>query len=135
MSIPTYSADGKRLRDYSLSAIQSLFQQGRVTLEHGRKGRICRAYFRATDSQQNAVGTNPIVKRPHAGTHYSFVGQVGSARLWQFQELPDSREPFRAVERSVTLRRLAPVIAIDSFRKRSKRPVEFAAPPMLKRAA
>lgn len=149
-SIRTYSAAGVPLRKYSLSSIKYLLRQQRITVERGRDGRIKAAHFRATDDRQEPIGRNPILKRPHRGTYYSRIKQVGDTRLWQHKKLPTARDleylfgtvesrrdqdlilraAFQSVERSVMHRHSRAPVAIHAFKKRFRKPV--AVVPLLR---
>jgi hypothetical protein len=119
-SIPTYMADGTRVRNHSLAAVEHLLEQDRVTVERKRNGTISRAYFRPTDQQQNPLNGNPIIKRFRRGAVYSSMTTIGEVRLWQLHKLPASRDAFRAVERSVLQKECAPIVSIDAFRESAK---------------
>lgn len=146
--IPTYTADGARLRDYSLASIERLLEQERVTVQRAPTGVILCASFRPTDERQNPLpGRNPVAKKVHRGTYYSSLKSDGNSRVWQLHKLPTSRDfehlygrprnrreselfaraVFRSVERSVMREKTAPVIAIDDFKKASEKSLRTAA--------
>lgn len=132
-TVPTYSADGKRLRNYSLASIESLLVSDRVAVERNRKGEITCATMRPADK------SNPILKSAHMGQSYSFLQNLPSGhRAWSHSRLLDEseltsegiadaekfvRDIFFAVPASVSRieKPLAPVISIEEYRNRSKR--------------
>jgi hypothetical protein len=91
--IPAYTAEGVRLRDYSLESIQRLLEQDRITVHKTPKGVILCACFRPVDERQNPIpGSNPLVKKLRNGTYYSSLKSEGSARIWQLHKLPNSAD-------------------------------------------
>ena len=78
--VPTYAADGRRLRSYSLSAIERLHKMSMVAVRRNRYGKIVAAFFRHSD------GANPILCSAHTGTRYSDLVRVGpDTRAWQLR--------------------------------------------------
>lgn len=84
--IPTYAADGRRLRAYSLEAIEHLLSLSKVVVRRNAHGRIKVAQFRGL------AGANPLRSTAHAGTKYSFLVQNISTRSWQHKDLISSRD-------------------------------------------
>ena len=136
--IPTYAADGRRLRDYSLAAIERLESLSLVVVRR-LNGRIRCALFRGL------MGANPLRATAHAGTRYSFLRRSGEVRLWehaplvQRQEIEALFEGARSVEDArlldrfvraiflavplsclVSPRRAANVVSIDEGRHEQK---------------
>jgi len=150
-AIPTYASDGRRLRRYTLEAIERLEQLDLVAVQRNRKGRIVCAHFRPQD------GANPISNAAHTGTRYSFEESLPSGcAAWTHRALErdpralatlfgesaddsDQAELFvRAIFRAVPLscmkrtesKTSAKVVSIDAGRRRPKmgavnRPIEF----------
>lgn len=149
-TVPTYAADGRRLRSYTLEAIERLVKLDLVAVQRNRHGRIVLANFRPVD------GANPIRTTAHLGTKYSFNEHLPSGlTAWKHRallrderalaatlgELADDpadadlfiRRVFRAVPLScLTQSEGAPakVVSIDAGRRKRKasgtaRPVEF----------
>jgi hypothetical protein len=85
--IPTYAADGRRLRDYPESSIQRLLALDKVTVTYKRKGKIACAFFRPLD------GANPLRRSAHVGTRYSFEEPLPSGHFaWKHRRLLQSQE-------------------------------------------
>lgn len=118
--IPTFAATGKRIRDYSPSAIARLLALDLIVVERYRRGAIKRAHFRPQG------GANPVKAHAHMGTHYSYEQPLPSGRYaWThkpllqeqeiealFGEIDSSTEPadrfVRAVFRAVPLSVMRP---------------------------
>jgi len=84
--IPTYSSEGRRLRRYTLEAIERLEQLNLVAVQRNRRGRIVCAHFRGID------GANPIQNAPHSGTFYSSEETLPSGRsAWKHRGLVRDR--------------------------------------------
>jgi hypothetical protein len=98
--IPTYDADGTRLRSYSPAAIERLVSLNRV-VPTIRRGRIVCATFRERD------GSNPLRHSAHMGQRYSFDELLPSGHhAWKHKSLPkDASEDLfvRAIFRGVAL--------------------------------
>ncbi len=142
-TVPTYASDGRRLRRYTLEAIERLERLNLVAVQRNRHGRIVIAHFRPTD------GANPIRTTAHMGTKYSFNEHLPSGHMaWKYRRLirderalaamfgesPDDVEDaelfVRAVFRAVPLSCMAKpakVVSIDTSRKQkaTARPIEF----------
>ena len=132
-TIPTFSADGKRLRNYSLASIEKLLEQDRMAVERNRAGKITCATMRPADR------SNPIATTAHMGQSYSFLEHLPSGHCaWSHSRLLDASEAtaegiadaeafvrnvFMQVPNSIAAveRKLAPVICIDEFRRKAKR--------------
>lgn len=137
--IPTFAADGKRLRAYSPDAIERLLSLSLVVVIRNRKGRILRAHFRPTD------GANPLRASCNMGQRYYFLEHVGDHKVYSHTPLiaaedaaelngqtPEEldryiRNIFRAVPLSVMQQRVAPtptpkakVVDIGEYRKRTR---------------
>ncbi len=150
ITIPTYGADGQRLRNYPLRSIEWMLSLDEVVVQRNRKGSIVCAHLRAEG------GALTILDSAYMGQHYSFDERLPSGRsAWRHSPLLQRadrknlmsegfnseqvdrfvRRTFRAVPLSCMSRtRLegpptpAKVVSIDSFRKRgleNSRPVEF----------
>lgn len=145
MTIPTYAADGRRLRSYTPSAVARLISLDQIVVECNRKGKIVCATFRP------ASGANPIRKTAHLGQHYSFREALPSGHhCWKHSNVLTRREAgelaghdlekvegdrfirtvFWAVPLSILQRQekatAAKMVSIDRGRKpRVSRPVEF----------
>ena len=158
LTIPTFSSDGRRLRNYNLASIEKLLDVDRVAVERDRHGQITCATFRP------ASGANPIKANAHMGQSYSFPQQLPSGhRAWTHSSLIDSSEAseagirdaetfirgvFHHVRDSITVlqpnkranvvcidagrpkRTLAPVISIETYRNRVKRSRPVTARPI-----
>lgn len=147
-TVPTYASDGRRLRRYTLEAIERLEKLDLVAVQRNRNGRIVCAHFRPAD------GANPIRSTAHMGTQYSFDETLPSGHsAWKhrallrderalaslFGEQPDDpadaelfvQAIFRAVPLSCMAGKTSPkVISINAGRKRktkptAARPIEF----------
>lgn len=145
-TVPTYATDGRRLRRYTLEAIERLETLDLVAVQRNRKGRIVAAHFRGLD------GANPIQNNAHMGQSYSFEQHLASGRTaWKhrkliqdgrmletlFGETPDDRAEaelfIRAIFRAVPLscmkgnelKKPAKVVSIEAGRKPAPRPLEF----------
>jgi hypothetical protein len=133
--IPTYAADGRRLRNYSPDEINHLLSLSLVVVRRNQRGQIRVAQFRGQG------GANPLRRTAHLGTRYAFLGE---ARVWKHRRLLQSQdveylfgEPdnlaeaelfvqavFRAVPLSCLKREKpakAKVIPIDARTKREKK--------------
>lgn len=134
MNVPTFSSDGKRLRNYSRVVLEKMAASGRVAVERNRADLIVCATMRPSD------GANPILKSAHMGQSYSFEQILPSSghRVWSHKELVDTRDLkaseanaaqafvrklFLAVPLSVAVveKPLAPVVCIDDYRQKQKR--------------
>jgi hypothetical protein len=80
-SIPTFGADGRRLRSYSLPAVERLLSLSKVVVRRNRRGRITSACFRPTD------GANPLRLTALMGTRYSYQQQLDEHRAWSHRRL------------------------------------------------
>lgn len=81
-TVPTYAVDGRRLRSYTLEAIERLLQMDLVAVQRNRAGRIVTAHFR------DGEGANPIRATAHLGTKYSFNQHLPSGRTaWKYRAL------------------------------------------------
>lgn len=144
-----FASDGRRLRDYSLRAVELLLAISRVVVERNKRGEILCATFRPLS------GANPLSKSAHMGQRYSYAQPLADGHYaWRHRELIgerdiealfgeltehelESRELFiRAVFRAVPLSILrrpgvkkstpARVFSIEAGRSRaSRRPIEF----------
>lgn len=121
-TIEAFDANGNRLRRYSQHSIEYYLALGRVAVTRNLCGAIVRATFLPSSNRQTPIAGR---KTLHRGTRYSRQKQVGDVRLWQHRAMPDSREPFRAVEYSVTVQAQKRVVSIDSLEKASTQPVEI----------
>ena len=83
--IRLHAADGELLRFCSLYQANNLYLQGKVTLEHNKKGRPCAAHYVHKD------GTDSVQLRISPGTSYTFVEQVDGTpyRITQHKSLPE----------------------------------------------
>jgi hypothetical protein len=84
--IPTYAASGARLhgvrlRDYSLSMIERLLADAKITVRRNRKGVIVSAQYRAE------AGATTLQATSLAGTRYSFLEQIREVRVWSHRRL------------------------------------------------
>ena len=150
-TIPTYAADGRRLRNYPLLQIENLLTSGAVRVDRNRRGEIKAANFLPVSGSAANISA-------FMGQTYSFHEHLPSGhRAWKHsslfrgsvRELLDAdasererdefvRNIFRAVPLSVMAAsadvatpapKPAKVISIDSYRKKrpavSARPIEF----------
>lgn len=80
--VPTFRADGRRVRDYSSEAIARLHALGLIVVGRSRKGRITCAQFKSD------AGANPLVKSAHMGQQYSYEQALPSGHYaWRHREL------------------------------------------------
>ncbi len=80
--IPTFAADGRRLRNYSVESVERLSNLHLITVVRaGRKGAIVSAHFRSPG------GASAIKRTAHLGQKYSYLARIGQSRLWQHQPL------------------------------------------------
>src|SRR3954452_6607394 len=86
VGIPTYSADGHRIRNHSLTAIERLLELRKILVKRNHRGVIVAANFLPQSS------ANPSRKSPHVGTQYSLLNRVGDVRLWQHRNFFTQRE-------------------------------------------
>lgn len=123
--IPTYTADGRRYRDYSLTAIERMLSLSMVVVRRDRLGRIRVALFR------DRIGGHPLIAAARFGQRYSFLRWISEhARCYEHKALPTDRDGFvRDVFMQVPLSILvspppapAKVVSIASARRR---PVSF----------
>jgi hypothetical protein len=81
-TIPTYAANGARLRDRSLDSVLRLEELKKVALKRDRRGRVRGCQFLSD------AGANPIRKSAHMGQRYSYMKRIGEhARIWQHRQL------------------------------------------------
>jgi hypothetical protein len=119
--IPTFAADGRRLRPYSLRAIECLLAQHRVAVERNHLGVIVRATLRPVDEGRNPIGVAPVLLQPKAGTRYSFEIRCGDRKIWQHHRVPE-RAAFECVPASIMRtqpKQRANVISIDRLKRRA----------------
>jgi hypothetical protein len=84
LGIITFSAEGKRIRDYSSEAIDRLLEMSRVIVKRDRAGRIKSAQFRHLD------GGNLNWSHVHRGTSFAYVEHLDSGRrLWQHKRVDE----------------------------------------------
>jgi hypothetical protein len=74
--IPTFASDGRRLRAYSLQAIERLLSLSLVVVRHNRRGQIVCAHFRPQD------GSNPLRATANMGQRYYYLEHVGDRRVY-----------------------------------------------------
>jgi hypothetical protein len=79
--VPTYAADGRRLRDYVPSAVEHLFKLSLVVVRRNKSGRVVLAQFRGVG------GANPLRATALAGTRYSFIERLHESRCWSHRRL------------------------------------------------
>lgn len=79
--IPTYSADGSRLRPYTASAIAHLLSLSAIVVRKNRAGSIVVAQFRS------ASGAHPMRNSALCGTRYSFLERIHESRMWSHRVL------------------------------------------------
>lgn len=81
-AVPTFRADGRRVRDYSMEAIARLLALGMIVIARSRKGRITCAQFKSD------AGANPLVKSAHMGQQYSYEQALPSGHYaWRHREM------------------------------------------------
>ena len=96
--IPAYTANGLRLRNYSLSAIETclcLTPPSVVVKRNKRSGRITSAQFLPLPANSSAVaGKEPTLKTAHLGQRYSFAQRVDESgrTVWCFVKFLTPRE-------------------------------------------
>ncbi len=89
-TVPAYSSSGRRLRNYSLEAVERFLSAEPPTcsVKRNRKtGRICSVQFFPLPQNSAALeGKEPLRKTAHMGQHYSFAQQVDESgrRVWRF---------------------------------------------------
>ena len=80
--IPTYAANGQRIRDYTETAIARLLSLDLVVVERGRRNKIRCAHLRPQG------GANPLRRTAHTGTYYSFEEPLPSGHfVWKHRPL------------------------------------------------
>ena len=79
--ITAYGVDGLRRRNHSLETVLFLESRRTVVLQRTRKGEVVSARFYGESS--TAIRT-----RLKAGTHYSYLEQIGGHRGWAHSRLP-----------------------------------------------
>lgn len=85
-TVPTFAADGRRLRNYTPEAIEHLLSLSLVAVERGRKDRIKCAFFRPTS------GASPVRPKAHMGTKYSSNELLPSGHhSWKHRRLLQSQ--------------------------------------------
>lgn len=84
--IPTFAADGRRLRPYSVGQIERLLARDAVVVRRNARGKILCAQFRAIN------GANPLRGSIHMGTVYSFEQHVNDSYVWSHRRLLQSQE-------------------------------------------
>ncbi len=91
--VPAYSSSGRRLRNYSLDAIErilALEPPGVVVKRNKRTGRITSAQFLPLPQNSKAVeGKEPLRKTAHMGQAYSFQQSLEDSgrKAWSFSRL------------------------------------------------
>jgi hypothetical protein len=76
--IRTYSAEGRRYRDYSLDALLKLARMRKVYFSFGRRGQLLCANFLPHDASK-------LLRTAHMGQHYCFPEKLGGAgNCWSF---------------------------------------------------
>lgn len=85
--IPTFDANNRRVRNYSLAVIEYLLARGLVKVERSRRKRIIvRAQFVALETRS----ANSRSRVRHTG--YSFPRHRGDKRDWILKALPGRRQ-------------------------------------------
>ena len=79
--VPTFAANGKRLRNHSSAHVEQLELRGVAQLSRTPKGRIKACQF------LTSLGANPVQKTASTGTVYSFYNRVGDAQLWEHRQM------------------------------------------------
>lgn len=81
--VPTYGSDGRKLRSYSIEAIERLLSLSAIVVRRNRNGKIVCAHFRPQD------GANPLLATCNMGQRYSHREHVGDAgaRVWAHKRL------------------------------------------------
>ena len=85
-TVPAYSASGRRVRNYSLAAVETLLAQKRCSVKRAKNGRITSAQlFPLTSGAAAADEKTPLRKTIHVGQRYSHRQQVDEAghRAWR----------------------------------------------------
>ena len=91
--MPAYSSCGRRLRNYSLEAVERFLSvtPPACSVKRNRKtGRITSVQFFPLPQSSPAVGgKDPLRKTAHMGQHYSFAQAVDKSgrRVWRFASL------------------------------------------------
>jgi hypothetical protein len=99
-NIPTFAADGRRLRNSSPEAVERLLAREQIVVRRNRRGRIICAQFREDN------GANPLRKTAHMGTHYSFEEHVNDCYVWRHKPLPQPQTAARMMGEEVEDERL-----------------------------
>ena len=90
-SIPTYSADNIRLRNYPLAAIERLQARGEVRVERNRRNQIVRATWTARKEQPSPMRSRQTL--PAGVTVYSWEEHVAEQfYVWRHRDLIDTQE-------------------------------------------
>jgi len=105
--IPTFAADGRRLRNRSLQSVENLLALSMVVVRRGRRGQILAAQFRPLS------GANPLRHSALSGTRYSFHGQGAMRMVWSHRDHMGAAESdFQAVPLSCSK-----VVSIETGRR------------------
>ena len=85
-TVPAYSASGRRVRNYSLAAVETLLAEKRCSVKRTKTGRITSVQlFPLTSGTAAADEKTPLRKTIHVGQRYSHRQQVDEAghRTWR----------------------------------------------------
>jgi hypothetical protein len=120
VTIPTYSADGTRLRDYSSAAVERLCNRGAMVVERNKRGRIVAATFRPDKADRHSR-SNPVRASIPVGTYYSYEESIADKYyVWQHRELVEARELRQlfgdGVEREAFLRTVFLAVPVSCLR-------------------
>lgn len=93
MPIPTFAADGRRLRPHTARALEHLYSLSRVVVRRNAKGRILVARYR------DAEGGHPLRLSALGGTRYS--SKNNTTKVWEHKQLPTGDEAAAAMGEKV----------------------------------
>ena len=120
----TYSAEGKRMRDYSLAALLRLAGLRKVYFTFGSRGRLLHATFLPHD------GSRLLKRTAYKGQKYSYSERVGDThRAWKHADMlsPASiqslvRRPLVAREIDLHIRAIFRAVPLSVMRREPEPP-------------
>jgi hypothetical protein len=114
--IATYSAEGRRIRDYSLPALRRLAGQRKVYFSYGSRGRLLRATFLPHDGSK-------LLRTAHVGQSYSYPERLTGTTLHAWCHLPffalrdDAGQPLDVIESELFVRAVFRAVPLSCLRR------------------